>query len=105
MKILLVDDEKPLRDMVGTFLKKQGHEIESAASVTEGLEKVVSARPDMVLLDLNLPDGTGLDFLKDVGALAPDLTVVLVTAHVDVKTAVEAIKRGTLTIWNSRSSG
>jgi two-component system, NtrC family, response regulator AtoC len=94
MKILLVDDEKPLRDMVGTFLKKQGHEIESAASVTEGLEKVVSARPDMVLLDLNLPDGTGLDFLKDVGALAPDLTVVLVTAHVDVKTAVEAIKRG-----------
>src|SRR5690242_17150986 len=94
MKILLVDDEKPIRDLMVPFLEDMKHQVESAASVAEGLQKAEAFRPDVVLLDVNLPDGTGLDFLKVLSPTQPGTSTVMITARVDVKTAVEAIKRG-----------
>ncbi len=94
MKILLVDDEKPLRDLMVPFLKELGHEVQSAASLREGLEKLVKFKPDTVLLDVYLPDGTGLDFLKQTQHHSSETSVVMITATVDVKVAVEAVKQG-----------
>jgi two-component system response regulator AtoC len=94
LKILLVDDEKPLRDLMVPFLKELGHEVQSAASLLEGLEKLEKFKPDTVLLDVYLPDGTGLDFLKRTGHLSAEISVVMITATVDVKVAVEAVKQG-----------
>ena len=94
MKILLVDDEKPLRDLMVPFLKELGHEVQSAASLREGLEKLEKFKPDTVLLDVYLPDGTGLDFLKQTENLHSESSVVMITATVDVKVAVEAVKQG-----------
>jgi two-component system, NtrC family, response regulator AtoC len=94
MKILLVDDEKPIRDMLASFLNDLKYEVESAGTVAEGLEKAWSFKPDTILLDVNLPDGTGLDFLRRFQEGKGEASVVLITANVDVKVAVEAIKRG-----------
>jgi two-component system response regulator AtoC len=94
LRILLVDDEKPLRDLMVPFLKELGHEVQSAASLREGLEKLEKFKPDTVLLDVYLPDGTGLDFIKQTGPLHSETSVVMITATVDVKVAVEAVKQG-----------
>src|SRR5258708_33458261 len=94
MRILLVDDEKPIRDLRVPFWKDLKHQVESAATVTEGLGKAATFKPDTVLLDVNLPDGNGLDFLKKLRTFHPDASVVMITANVDVKTAAEAIKQG-----------
>src|SRR5579859_6434418 len=94
MKILLVDDEKPIRELMVPFLEELGHETQSAATVTEGLEKVEALRPDAILLDVNLPDGTGIDFFYKLQKIHPEALVVLITANVDVKAAVEVIKQG-----------
>lgn len=94
MRILLVDDEKPLRDLMVPFLLDLRYEVLAAATVTEGLQKAGSFKPDIVLLDVHLPDGTGIDFLHKLRTVHPDASVVLITANVDVKTAVEAIKQG-----------
>ena len=94
MKILLVDDEKPIRDMLTVFLDDLKYEVKSAGTVAEGLEKAWSYKPDTILLDVNLPDGTGLDFLRRFQEGKGEASVVLITANVDVKVAVEAIKQG-----------
>jgi two-component system response regulator AtoC len=94
MKVLLVDDEKPIRDMMVPFLEDLKYEVKSAGTVSEGLEKVTEFKPDTILLDVNLPDGTGLDFLRQLQESHFTASVVLITANVDVKIAVEAIKRG-----------
>jgi DNA-binding NtrC family response regulator len=94
MRILVVEDEKPFRELLCSFLEGLEHETDSAATVAEGLEKAGDFKPDMVLLDVNLPDGTGLDFQKKLPDVHPDASVVLMTANVNVKTAVEAIKQG-----------
>ncbi len=94
MKILLIDDEKPIRDLMVPFLEDLNNEVQSAPTITEGLEKAASFKPEIILLDVHLPDGTGLDFLKKLPGVHPDASVVLITANVDVKIAVEAIKRG-----------
>ena len=94
MKILLVDDEKPIRDLMVPYLSELGHEVQSAATIAEGLDKAALFKTDVILLDVHLPDGTGLDFLKKLDAVRRDVSVVMITANVDVKTAVEAMKRG-----------
>ncbi len=94
MKILIVDDEKSIRDMLTVFLVDLKYEVLSAGTVAEGLEKVKPFKPDTILLDVNLPDGTGLDFLSQFQEDKGKASVVLITANVDVKVAVEAIKRG-----------
>ena len=102
MKVLLVDDEKPIRDMMVPFLEDLKYEVKSAGTVSEGLEKVTEFKPDTILLDVNLPDGTGLDFLRQLQESHFTASVVLITANVDVKIAEEAIKRGRKIIWQSR---
>lgn len=94
MRILLVDDEKPIRDLMVPYLSELGHEVRSAATIAEGLDEVALFKVDVVLLDVHLPDGTGLDFLEKLDAVRRDVSVVMITANVDVKTAVEAMKRG-----------
>ncbi len=94
MKILLVDDEKSIRELMITLLAEWGHEVRTAASVGEGLEQAEAFKPELVLLDVHLPDGTGLEFLKVITTTQPSTSIVMITANVDIKVAVEAIKRG-----------
>jgi DNA-binding NtrC family response regulator len=92
-KILLVDDERGFRQAIGRLLQKD-HTVVEAATGREGLELARGEEPDLVLLDIGLPDESGLEILTQLKELRPSPTVVMVTAYEQVKDVVLAMKRG-----------
>ena len=92
--ILLVEDEVLLAQSLASALERQGHELVVTNSGASGLEAVQSRCPDLVLLDLRLPDESGLDVLPRILESAPTLPVILMTAYGTVQDAVEAMRRG-----------
>ena len=90
--IVIIDDEVDLAAALGAFFERAGHQVLRAHTGDDGLEICLRVRPDLVLLDLKLPDVQGFDLLE---RLQPDQrVVVMVTAHGDVPLAVEAMRRG-----------
>lgn len=96
MDLLIVDDEASLRDFLEIVFEEEGWHVETAASLAEARVAIGRHEPDVVLCDLMLPDGSGIDLLKDVKAQFPAVTFVMITAHTSTKTAVEALKAGAL---------
>jgi len=94
--ILIVDDESSLVNSLKFALEREGHAVESAATGEEGLLAAKRSAPSLVLLDLRLPDGSGLDVLDRLRAAHPALPVVMISAHGDTRAAVQAVKRGAL---------
>jgi len=94
--ILVVEDEKLLRWALAEQLKRAGHEVRSAGTLREGREHLESHQPDVLLLDISLPDGNGLDFYEqNLGRLEDTVTIVM-TAMGAVEEAVRAMKLGAL---------
>jgi DNA-binding NtrC family response regulator len=93
-KILIVDDEPGIRFGVRDFLESEGLEAEEADSVAAAERAVREGRPDAVVLDHMLPDGTALDLLPRLRELDPSLPVVVLTGHASIDLAVRAIKEG-----------
>ncbi len=94
-RILVVDDEESLRQMMQVMLQRAGHEVVLASDVRSAREVVEGAPPfDLVISDLVMPDGTGLDVLDFVRRRSQETQVIIVTAHASVETAVEAMQRG-----------
>jgi len=91
-EILIVEDERAQREALAGYLRKTGHRVTTAASGTEALEG--NSVPDVVLLDLRLPDIHGLDLLKKLREKHPDAEIIVITAYGTVRTAVEAMKLG-----------
>ncbi|OGG98928.1 MAG: hypothetical protein A2600_06205 [Candidatus Lambdaproteobacteria bacterium RIFOXYD1_FULL_56_27] len=81
-KILVVDDEKTIRDLVAFRLEFHGHQVETAQNGTEGLAKVESMHPDLIVLDVMMPDLTGYEVCAKVkaGEGSKDTKVILLTA-------------------------
>ena len=94
MDLLIVDDEASLRDFMTIVFEDDGWKVETADSVAEGRAALQKNEPDLVLCDLMLPDGSGLDFLRDIKAQNPTIAVIMITAHTSTKSAVEALKNG-----------
>jgi len=92
--IVIVEDELLLARQLARSLESVGHEVRIAATGTAGLEALRSEPPDLILLDLRLPDRSGLDVLTDIQSESPGLPVVLMTAHGSVRDAVDAMRRG-----------
>jgi DNA-binding NtrC family response regulator len=93
-RILVVDDESSVADVLKLILGEQGYDVQTAASVAEA-DALLNARAfDLVFTDLRLPDATGIDLLTRIKADAPDTEVVLMTAHGSLDVTIEAIKRG-----------
>jgi DNA-binding NtrC family response regulator len=92
--ILVVDDEKLIRGSLERALKGAGHEAEAAGSLAEARVALGRTRFDLVVLDLKLADGNGLDLLRAIRRDAPDTKVVVITAHGSIESAVEAMKLG-----------
>jgi len=93
-KILIVDDEPGIRFGVRDFLEAQGLEVEEADSLAAAERAVREARPDAVVLDHVLPDGTALDLLPRLKEAEPSLPVVVLTGHATIDLAVRAVKEG-----------
>lgn len=80
MTILLVDDEARLRQAIARSLTARGHRVDEAASCGEALEAVSRQRYDLLLLDVNLPDATGWDVLRDLRASGTSIPAVVLSA-------------------------
>jgi two-component system nitrogen regulation response regulator NtrX len=91
---LVIDDDDVVRKTCVELLEARGHKTLSAASVGEGLRLFAEHRPAAVLLDLRLPDGTGIDVLRELQRQAPGTPVVVISGHGSVSEAVEAMKVG-----------
>ncbi len=92
--ILVVDDQDSIRHFVRKALEDEGYTVETAASVREARTAVERDMPDMIFLDLKLPDGTGMELLREVKRLQPEVPIVLMTAFGELETAVEAMSAG-----------
>jgi DNA-binding NtrC family response regulator len=93
IRVLVVDDEAPLTRALERLLTHEGFEVTTAltgAGALQGIER----EPDVVLLDLMLPDASGMDILQHIKRERPDIEVVILTGHGDVNTAVEALHAG-----------
>lgn len=92
--ILLVDDERSVREFLAIYLKRSGHQVETAASTTEARAAIGRHEFDILITDLRMPDGTGLDVLAESKRRRPETQVVVVTAYATAETAIAAMKAG-----------
>jgi DNA-binding NtrC family response regulator len=93
-KILIVDDELIVRESLGGWLERDGHTVDKAASGEESLEKFEKTRYDIILLDIKMEGMSGLEVLKKVKEVDPDVSVVMITAYGSIPSAIEAMKSG-----------
>ena len=93
-RILVVDDEPIIREVLQEILTREGHALTMAPDAESGLKALQEGEYDLVLLDLMLPGMGGLETLKEIRELDPDLVVVMVTAYGSVETAVQAMRMG-----------
>jgi len=93
-KILIVDDEQSMRDVLSIMLKRTGYAVTVASDAEEAIAEVGREIFDLVITDLKMPKGSGLDVLKAVKATAPETVVLVITAFASTESAVEAMKQG-----------
>jgi len=94
INILIVDDEPAQREVLAGYLKKKRHTVVLANSVTEAVHEFKQNSVDIVLTDFKMPDKSGFDLLKEIKALNPAVTVVLMTAFGTIEGAVAAMREG-----------
>jgi len=92
--ILVIDDDKAMRDACFQILSRQGYRVELAAGAKQGLSLLERQSFDTILLDLVMPDMDGLECLKKIRALDPDVEVIIITGYGTIQSAVESIKAG-----------
>lgn len=93
-KILLIDDDEGTRFGFTKYLSKVGYTVQDAVLLSEAKEAIITQRFDAILLDLNLPDGSGLDWIIELRAGYPDIPIIIITGFGDIPVAVEAMRRG-----------
>jgi two-component system, NtrC family, response regulator AtoC len=92
--LVVADDDERLRDTLGILVRSLGHEAAAAGDIA-GAERVLAERAvDLVVSDLSMPGGSGVDLLEVVRRADPNTPVIVLTAHGTVETAVEAMKTG-----------
>ena len=92
--IVLIDDERTIQATLTAVLQRRGFAVHVAATAAQGMKKIAEIKPDLVLLDLGLPDADGLGVLREIKASQPDLPVMILTAHDSLANAIESIKIG-----------
>src|SRR6202142_1460058 len=92
--ILVIDDEPDIRESLEVLLSSEGYRVELAANATEGLKRLEGSTFDLVLLDLMMPDKSGMEGLEEIRVRDRETPIFLITAYGSVEVAVTALKRG-----------
>jgi DNA-binding NtrC family response regulator len=92
--VLVIDDEPVLQDVLGSLLKSDGFDYQQATTAADGMRVLREEEVDVVLLDLMLPDRSGLELLPEIKAFDPHLPVVVITAYSSVESAIDAMRAG-----------
>ncbi len=93
-KILVIDDDKSISESLDLYLTEEGHEVFTANTGTDGLNMAIENSPEVVILDIRLPDIDGFTVLEDLREENEDLKVIMITAHHDMETTIRAMKEG-----------
>ena len=94
MKILIVDDERAIRNSLGEILSDEGYEVDTAEDGPSALAKVDKERFDVIFCDIKMPGMDGTEVLEKLVADGIDSAIVMISGHGDIDTAVECIKKG-----------
>ncbi|HEY5649571.1 MAG TPA: response regulator, partial [Nitrospiria bacterium] len=93
-RILVVDDEKSMREFLSIMLGKEGFSVKEAGDGEAALDLIKREKFDLVLTDIKMPRGNGMDVLKAVKEASPETIVLMITAFASTETAIEAMKEG-----------
>ena len=94
VSILAVDDEDEVRNLYATILSEEGYRVVTASRGGEAVEKAENEKFDLMLLDIKMPDMTGIDVLKKLKGKLEGTLVIIVTAYPSVESTIEAIRTG-----------
>lgn len=94
--ILVVDDDEPIRASLRTLLETEGYSVVGAESIASARRQVQENIPDVVLLDVWLPDGNGLELLQELKRQLPSLPILMISGRADIATAVDALRQGAM---------
>ena len=93
-EILIVDDELGIRNLLTTVLKGEGYAVREAENGQEAIDAVKESLPDLILCDIKMPVKDGIQTLKEIREISQDVSIMMLTAHGTVETAVQAMKLG-----------
>ena len=93
-RILLIDDDPGLSEVILMLLERDGYAAQHAATVKAGIARVEAANPDLVVTDLKLPDGTGLDAIAAIRARHAALPIIMITSYSSLESAIGALRGG-----------
>lgn len=93
-KILVIDDERSIRNSMKDILQYKGHEVVLAENGMEGLVSVKSEKPDIVFCDIKMPKMEGIEVLERIKEFSADTPVIMISGHGTIDTAIEAIRKG-----------
>lgn len=94
MKILIVEDETEMAKTIETSLEQSGYRVETAADFRTALDKIISFQYDCILLDIGLPDGSGLDLLSELKMMKKDDAVIIISAKDSVDDKIKGLELG-----------
>ena len=93
-KVLIIDDEASIRESVEMFLREKGLSVHTAGTGAEGMEAWLKYQAQVIILDIRLPDTSGLDVLKQITGRNSDVKVIMITVYHDMETTIEAMRNG-----------
>jgi len=95
-KILIIEDEQAIRNVLSNIISEEdkSYEVDLAENGLEGLEKLTKDSYDLVLCDIKMPKMDGIELLDKAIEIQPDITIVMISGHGDIETAVDCIKKG-----------
>ena len=94
MKVLIIDDERAIRNSLGEILTDEGYEVDTAEDGAVALQKVGKEKFDVIFCDIKMPGMDGVEVLGKLMEMGIDAAVVMISGHADIETAVECIKKG-----------
>src|SRR5436190_16469696 len=93
-RVLLIDDDPGLSEVIELLLSREGYGVERAGTLKAGIARSGAAGIDLVITDLKLPDGTGLDAIRAIRAGHPDLPIIMITSYSSMESAIAALRAG-----------
>lgn len=94
VQVLVVDDHREVRDLLVRALGRDGHRVEACATLADARERLATFTPDVIVLDLGLPDGSGEDLCRELRRAAVHVPILILTAHGEVSRRVSGLEAG-----------
>ncbi|MFN3966172.1 MAG: response regulator [Endomicrobiia bacterium] len=96
MKILVIDDDLETHEILSVFFQSLGHEHIQSMSAQDGLKQLVISEPNLVFLDIRLPDKDGVDVLREIKQINKNIPVIMITGYKEAEKVIEAFRYGAM---------